>query len=172
MAGQIVMEGFLGGAIRLKPWVRRLVTRLLAIGPALVCIIIYGESGLNNLLILSQIILSLQLPFAVWPLVYFTCSKSIMTLKFSGQRRYSQTEIGEPGEDGSGAGASNAHLVGGDVIALDDTSRAAAASLSPSLQSVDYSNNRTTAFFAIVVASLLTIFNIILLVQVAIGQAG
>jgi manganese transport protein len=76
MAGQIVMEGFLD--IRLSPWLRRLVTRLVAITPALVTIIIWGEDSTTNLLILSQVILSLQLSFAVVPLVLFTNDKRLM----------------------------------------------------------------------------------------------
>jgi manganese transport protein len=70
LAGQIVMEGFLN--IRLRPWVRRLITRLIAIVPAVIVASIYGSSGVNQLLILSQVILSLQLSFAVIPLVLFT----------------------------------------------------------------------------------------------------
>jgi manganese transport protein len=70
LAGQIVMEGFLN--IRLRPWLRRLITRLIAIIPALITVAIYGERGTGRLLILSQVILSLQLPFAVFPLVMFT----------------------------------------------------------------------------------------------------
>ncbi|WP_460946205.1 Nramp family divalent metal transporter [Spirosoma daeguense] len=73
LAGQIVMEGFLN--LRLKPWIRRLITRLLAIVPALVVAIIYGEHGTSELLVLSQVILSLQLSFAVVPLVQFTSDK-------------------------------------------------------------------------------------------------
>ncbi len=76
LAGQIVMEGFLN--IRLKPWIRRLVTRLVAIIPALVVTIIYGEKGTGELLILSQVILSFQLSFAVVPLIMFTSDKSKM----------------------------------------------------------------------------------------------
>lgn len=76
MAGQIVMEGFL--QIRLKPWMRRLITRLLAIIPAVFVCIWYGEKGTADLLILSQVILSLQLPFAVIPLIQFTASRKIM----------------------------------------------------------------------------------------------
>ena len=76
LAGQIVMEGFLN--IRLRPWLRRLITRLLAIIPAIICVILYGESGTTKLLILSQVILSLQLSFAVFPLVQFTSQKSKM----------------------------------------------------------------------------------------------
>jgi manganese transport protein len=76
LAGQIVMEGFLD--IRLRPWLRRLITRTVAIVPALVCIYIYGESKLGQLLILSQVILSLQLGFAVIPLVMFTGDKAKM----------------------------------------------------------------------------------------------
>ncbi|MBX7244130.1 MAG: Nramp family divalent metal transporter [Candidatus Sumerlaeaceae bacterium] len=70
LAGQIVMEGFLN--IRLKPWLRRLVTRLVAIIPAAIVAAIHGESGVGKLLILSQVILSLQLSFAVVPLVVLT----------------------------------------------------------------------------------------------------
>jgi manganese transport protein len=73
LAGQIVMEGFLN--IRIRPWLRRLITRLIAIIPAVIVSIIGGESGTAKLLILSQVILSLQLSFAVFPLVMFTSSK-------------------------------------------------------------------------------------------------
>ncbi|MGI4875309.1 MAG: Nramp family divalent metal transporter [Janthinobacterium lividum] len=73
LAGQIVMEGFLN--LRLKPWVRRLITRLVAVVPALVVALFYGEKDLGKLLVFSQVILSLQLPFAVIPLVLFTSDK-------------------------------------------------------------------------------------------------
>ncbi len=76
MAGQIVMEGFL--QVRLRPWVRRLLTRLVAIVPAVVVAAIYGQQGEENLLILSQVILSLQLSFAVVPLVMFTSDRRKM----------------------------------------------------------------------------------------------
>ena len=70
LAGQIVMEGFIN--IRLRPWLRRLITRLIAIVPAIIVVALYGERGTGQLLILSQVILSLQLSFAVVPLVMFT----------------------------------------------------------------------------------------------------
>jgi manganese transport protein len=73
LAGQIVMEGFLN--LRLKPWLRRLITRALAIIPAIIVIGIYGEGKVTSLLILSQVVLSFQLPFAVIPLVQFTSDK-------------------------------------------------------------------------------------------------
>ena len=73
LAGQIVMEGFLN--LRLRPWLRRLITRSIAIIPAAVVAVIYGESGTAKLLILSQVILSMQLSFAVFPLVRFTSDK-------------------------------------------------------------------------------------------------
>lgn len=76
LAGQIVMEGFLN--IRLKPWLRRLITRLIAIVPAFVITWMYGSKGTTNLLILSQVILSIQLSFAVIPLVVFTNDKNKM----------------------------------------------------------------------------------------------
>ena len=76
LAGQIVMEGFLD--LKLKPWLRRLITRLIAVVPALIVAIIYGEKGTGQLLVLSQVILSLQLSFAVVPLVLFTGSRAKM----------------------------------------------------------------------------------------------
>ncbi len=76
LAGQIIMEGFLN--IRLKPWLRRLITRLIAIIPAVIVTASYGESGTAKLLILSQVILSMQLSFAVFPLVMFTNDKRKM----------------------------------------------------------------------------------------------
>lgn len=76
LAGQIVMEGFLD--IRLPAWLRRMITRLVAIVPAVIVTALYGESGTAKLLILSQVILSLQLPFAVVPLVRFTADRQKM----------------------------------------------------------------------------------------------
>ncbi|MFL5559886.1 MAG: Nramp family divalent metal transporter [Gemmatimonadaceae bacterium] len=76
LAGQIVMEGFL--SIRLRPWVRRLITRGIAIVPAVIVAWMYGESGTARLLILSQVVLSLQLSFAVVPLVIFTSDRKKM----------------------------------------------------------------------------------------------
>src|SRR3954469_11087465 len=70
LAGQIVMEGFLN--LRLRPWLRRLITRLVAIVPAVIVTAMYGESGTAKLLIFSQVVLSLQLAFAVIPLIIFT----------------------------------------------------------------------------------------------------
>jgi manganese transport protein len=76
LAGQIVMEGFLD--IRLKPWMRRLITRAIAIIPAVLVIGIAGEGKVTSLLILSQVILSFQLPFAVIPLIQFTGNRAKM----------------------------------------------------------------------------------------------
>ncbi len=89
LAGQIVMEGFLN--LRLKPWLRRLITRSLAIIPTIFVTFFYGEHGTAKLLILSQVILSMQLSFAVFPLVQFTSDRTRMaeftnsrTLKLAG----------------------------------------------------------------------------------------
>jgi manganese transport protein len=76
LAGQIVMEGFID--LKLKPWLRRLITRLIAIVPAFFVTWIWGESHINELLILSQVILSMQLSFAVIPLVWFTSDSQRM----------------------------------------------------------------------------------------------
>lgn len=76
LAGQIVMEGFIN--IRIAPWLRRLTTRAIAIVPAALVTLWYGEKGTGQLLILSQVVLSLQLPFAIIPLVMFTASRAKM----------------------------------------------------------------------------------------------
>jgi manganese transport protein len=76
LAGQIVMEGYLN--LRIQPWVRRIITRLIAIVPAVIVITIFGEAVTGKLLILSQVILSLQLGFAIIPLIHFVSDKSKM----------------------------------------------------------------------------------------------
>lgn len=76
LAGQIVMEGYL--SIRINPWVRRLLTRLIAILPAVITILVFGDDKLDALLVLSQVILSMQLGFAVIPLIHFVSDKKAM----------------------------------------------------------------------------------------------
>ncbi len=76
LAGQIIMEGYL--SLRINPWLRRLVTRLIAITPALIVIIIYGEKKVDALLVMSQVVLSLQLGFAIIPLIHFVSDKKTM----------------------------------------------------------------------------------------------
>jgi manganese transport protein len=76
LAGQIVMEGFLN--LRIRPWMRRLITRLIAIVPAVCVIGYFGESKTTALLVASQVVLSMQLGFAVWPLMRFTGEKAKM----------------------------------------------------------------------------------------------
>ncbi|ORE05080.1 natural resistance-associated macrophage protein [Rhizopus microsporus var. microsporus] len=78
LAGQVIMSGFLGMTTR--PWIRRIVTRLIAITPAMVAACVAGRSGLSNMLVASQVALSIQLPFAVVPLVYLTSRRSTMKL--------------------------------------------------------------------------------------------
>ncbi|KAI9474070.1 MAG: natural resistance-associated macrophage protein-domain-containing protein [Benjaminiella poitrasii] len=79
LAGQVVMSGFLGMTTR--PWIRRIVTRLIAIIPAMVAACVAGREGLSSMLVGSQVALSIQLPFAVVPLVYFTAKKKTMQLQ-------------------------------------------------------------------------------------------
>src|SRR4029077_15118437 len=76
LAGQIVMEGYLH--LRINPWIRRLITRLIAIIPAVLVIVIYGDDQLDALLVFSQVILSLQLGFAIIPLIHFVSDKKTM----------------------------------------------------------------------------------------------
>jgi manganese transport protein len=82
LAGQVVMEGFMHW--KLPPWVRRIITRGLAILPAIVIIGVRGESSVNDLLTLSQVVLALQLPFAMFPLLHFTSSRKRMGVWKSG----------------------------------------------------------------------------------------
>jgi len=79
LAGQIVMEGYLD--LRIRPWLRRLITRFIAIVPAVVCILWFGEDSLGRLLVFSQVVLSLQLGFAVIPLIHF-CSDKVRMGRF------------------------------------------------------------------------------------------
>jgi manganese transport protein len=76
LAGQVVMEGFMHW--RIKPWVRRLITRSLAILPAVFIIGVRGDTSVTDLLTLSQVVLALQLPFAMFPLLHFTSSRTRM----------------------------------------------------------------------------------------------
>jgi manganese transport protein len=76
LAGQVVMEGFMDWKIR--PWLRRLITRLAAIVPAIFLIGVRGDSGVNDLLNLSQVVLAIQLPLAMFPLLWFTGSQKLM----------------------------------------------------------------------------------------------
>ncbi len=76
LAGQIIMEGYLN--LRIQPWMRRLLTRLLAIGPAIICLLTMGEGATEQLLLLSQVILSMQLGFAIIPLIHFVSDKEKM----------------------------------------------------------------------------------------------
>jgi manganese transport protein len=76
LAGQVVMEGFMHW--RIKPWVRRMITRTLAVIPAILIIGLRGDSSVTDLLVLSQVVLALQLPFAMFPLLHFTSSRRRM----------------------------------------------------------------------------------------------
>src|SRR5207253_10178261 len=76
LAGQVVMEGFMHW--RIRPWMRRLITRLLAIIPAVLIIGVRGEGSVTDLLILSQVVLAMQLPLAMFPLLHFTSSRRRM----------------------------------------------------------------------------------------------
>ena len=76
LAGQVILEGFTN--IKIPAWLRRFIGRLITIIPAIIGIMIFGECCLSQMMIFSQIILSLQLPFAVFPLIHFTTSKRIM----------------------------------------------------------------------------------------------
>lgn len=90
LAGQVIMSGFLG--MTTKPWIRRVITRSIAIIPAMVAACVTGREGLSSMLVGSQVALSIQLPFAVVPLVYFTAKKSAMELDLVVQVKSLQPE--------------------------------------------------------------------------------
>lgn len=96
VAGQVVMEGFIG--IELTPWIRSLITRSFAILPAMIIAIIKGDIGLSQLLIMSQVILSIYLPFAIIPLTYFTSIKKVMRIDIT-EEAINEEEV-EGGEKG------------------------------------------------------------------------
>jgi manganese transport protein len=84
LAAQIVMEGFV--SLKVTPWLRRLITRLTAAAPAIFAVALWGDRGASSLLILSQVVLSLQLPFAVIPLIRFTSDRAKMGALASGPK--------------------------------------------------------------------------------------
>jgi manganese transport protein len=147
LAGQIVMVGFLGDRIKLAPWMRRLITRSLAITPAMIVAIAKGDHAINDLLVLSQVILSLQLPFAVWPLVYFTSHPDIMSVRE--QVSVIPTEGESLSEEAEEEGLTNS---------MEELMH---------VQVTDFSNKGWMKWMGYLVATLITVFNIVLLVQIA-----
>ena len=146
LAGQYIMSGFLGKRFKVPVWARRLVTRLVAILPALVIGIIMGDSGLNRLLILSQVILSIQLPFAIWPLLHFTSRKDIMSVSVK------ETSIEEL-----------------PLHSLEKGSEASSISLDPTvkMESDGLTNSIGMMIIIFLVNLCITGFNVVLIVQTA-----
>ncbi|KAI8841779.1 natural resistance-associated macrophage protein-domain-containing protein [Chytriomyces cf. hyalinus JEL632] len=140
LASQIVMEGFLGGMGGKRQWARRLITRSIAIVPSLIVTLVFGDSAVDRLLVISQVCLSALLPFAVWPLVYFTNSRRIMTVEFV-----------SPVEDVSID----------DVGVLGDQRRQAGETV------VCYANSWWFGSLMVLVAVFITVLNVFLLTQVS-----
>ena len=142
--------------------------------------LIRGDKGVNQLLVLTQVILSIQLPFAVWPLVYFTSSKRIMTVKYVQGKENSVGESGAPGfsstllRDGESVRprvrspstmCDNVCLSGSIASAQDPEIEDSAV-----LDVQNFANGPFLTALAIFVAIMITLFNVVLLVQVATGQ--
>ncbi|KAL7753244.1 Manganese transporter smf1 [Sorochytrium milnesiophthora] len=198
LAGSVVMEGFV--QIRIRPWLRRLITRLAALVPAIVVVMVKGANGLNDLLVLSQVLLSIQLPFAIVPLIYFTSQTSVMTrpgdiaedelLPPSSAPSSSSTAVpaGRKSRTSSVAGAQ--HVVNmprasvdsvGIQVDLDSLERddepvaTTRTSLSPEEQAarrpaVNFVNGWTLTIASSSIALFLIIMNVIVLIQTARGQ--
>ncbi|KAK9694304.1 Manganese transporter smf1 [Basidiobolus ranarum] len=152
LAGQIVMEGFLGLSIR--PWLRRLITRSLAIIPAMIVALVKGADGLNGLLIASQVALSIQLPFAVIPLVMFTNNEKIMTL---------QVENYENSQDHPPTASYGA-------ISQNPTDEPNNDDSAQSISTVDFSNPWWLKIIACTVATVILGLNMYLLIETLRGE--
>jgi manganese transport protein len=145
LAGQVVMEGFLGPSFfKLSPWQRRLLTRSFAIVPAMVIAIFQGEKGISELLVLSQVILAVQLPFSILPLIYFTGSKKIMSVQLTPVRTRT------PGNGNSEAVTVN---VADETTPLVD------------VETMSFKNDGTTVVFAWGVTALILGCNFLLVYQ-------
>ncbi|KAJ3207488.1 hypothetical protein HDU67_007439 [Dinochytrium kinnereticum] len=157
IAGQIVMEGFLGGPNglanrwRIPAWTRRLVTRVCAVIPAMVVAIVAGETGVGRLLVGSQVVLSLQLPFAIWPLVLFTSSRGAMTVEVDDDASATDVE-GRP---------VTAPLKETTVAKLYRHLRRRGAN------AYCFVNEWPLTFVSFLIAAVITVFNVILILQVA-----
>ena len=139
LAGQICMQGFLGSQFRIAPWIRRLTTRSLAIIPAMIVAIYKGNDGVNDLLVFSQVVLSLQLPFAIWPLIVYTSSRAFMTVTFV---NYPSTSTLEECE-------SSLETIDEDLFVQSD-----------------FSNSWLLTIIAYIIGILITLFNVVLLIQI------
>lgn len=156
LAGQYVMVGFLGDSFRIAPWLRRLITRSLAIIPALVIVSLFGDAGLNKLLVFSQVILSLQLPFAVWPLVHFTSRKDVMTVRIA----KATPNISEPSLQDQDP----------DFPATRLQPVASTIQIEDQVEEVSYQSPLHFTIVMVMVALIITSFNIVLLIEI--GQDG
>ncbi|XJO71620.1 hypothetical protein BDV3_001105 [Batrachochytrium dendrobatidis] len=177
LAGQFVMEGFLGSQLCIAPWMRRTVTRMLAIIPALTIVLIAGDKSLNDLLVISQIILSLQLPFAIWPLVYFTSSRRIMTVTYGSAGMKSECLSECDQESGVATPImsditrnSNENDMITRLDGVDAQLAVKAAVEAPITES--FANSWLTTIVSVIVGLVITVFNVILLVQIATGSSG
>ncbi|KAF9055749.1 natural resistance-associated macrophage protein-domain-containing protein [Panaeolus papilionaceus] len=152
VAGQAVCEGFLHW--RVSPIVRRMITRLLAIIPAMAVAIAVGRPGIDALLVASQVVLSITLPFVTFPLLYCTSKKDIMTVR---KRR----------------GASRSNSVD-DSFVINETpiKKVAALESADDFETVDYSNNKIAIGFGIIIWLIVVAANLYAIVELALGNAG
>ncbi|KAJ3021037.1 UNVERIFIED_CONTAM: hypothetical protein HDU68_009849 [Siphonaria sp. JEL0065] len=147
LAGQIVTEGFLGPTVKFHPALQRLFTRVLAIIPAMLSALLTGASGMNELLVFSQVILSLQLPFAIWPLIWITCGGGdghAMKVRFEGPSVSNGASRSSCVETGAGGVSLSVEEMGEEVV-------------------VDFTNCTVLKVSSIVIAVFITLFNMVLL---------
>ncbi|KXN84965.1 Manganese transporter pdt1 [Leucoagaricus sp. SymC.cos] len=150
VAGQAVSEGFLRW--RISPVIRRLLTRLIAIIPSMIVAIVVGRNGINALLVLSQVILSIALPFVTFPLIYCTSSKTIMRVRKPSSPNY---VVDDDKDELSPIGGSEEGGLG---------------SLENGEEWVDFSNGKVMIAICIVIWSIIVIANVYVLVSLAMGS--
>jgi metal iron transporter len=184
IAGQIVSEGYLNWTI--KPWMRRLITRMVAIVPCLVVAGAVGRTGLNRALNASQVALSILLPFLVAPLVYFTCKQSVMTIPpASFEQAQAEAEVEVTNAAVVVPVTSTRAQAGENDQEVGTTTKIATTSITqtqavpefrfragkPLTEAVSYRNNWFTAALAIAVWLFITILNVYLIVSLGMGRS-
>ncbi|PFH47592.1 hypothetical protein AMATHDRAFT_67511 [Amanita thiersii Skay4041] len=174
VAGQAVSEGFLQW--RVSPVIRRLLTRLLAIVPSMIVAVAAGKQGIDSLLVASQVVLSMALPFITFPLIYLTSSKSVMSVSKPRQQRPAHIEDFTSPEDTCGATCASGAGAGVDSIPVTDTNSVVQSRDvdQPDLENagdekVDFSNSRFTFAIGMVIWFIVVVANVYVLIDLARG---
>lgn len=165
VAGQIVSEGFLNWSI--SPFLRRIITRLLSMIPAMVVALAMGRSGVDQLLVASQVVLSIVLPFIVFPLLWLTTSRKIMSVK---KTEPDLTVL--PPVDPSSGPIVIASSKGGVPLDVSPTGHDIEAPLGGLTEMVDFSNGKVIAALGYLVLAVIVVANVYVIVMLGLGKTG